>query len=106
MNEGKTEMYRQSSTVLASKTYSEWEHPFHNTVELYLLHQPLYFGKQDWDVISFQAKVPDLIKQIMEDRLRHARCPVPNTESVTSMVHFHECECSSDASTLCKKFFV
>ena len=35
-----------------------------------------YLGKQDWDEISFQTQVPDLIQQIMEDRLRHARDPV------------------------------
>ena len=28
--------------------------------------------EQDWDKISFQIKVPDLIQLIKEDRLRHA----------------------------------
>ena len=40
-------------------------------------------GKQDWDEISFQTKVPDLIQHITEDRLRHARGSVQSS----SMLH-------------------
>ena len=32
--------------------------------------------KSDWDKISFQMEVPDLIQLITEDRLRHASGPV------------------------------
>ena len=45
-----------------------------------------YLGKQDWVKISFQIEVPDLIKQITEDRLKQARAPVHYIESITFML--------------------
>ena len=38
-----------------------------------------------WEKINFQTEVPDLIQDLMEDRLRHARGPVYNIQSITLM---------------------
>ena len=38
-------------------------------------------------VKSFQTEVPDLIQHLMEDKLRHAKGPVQNIESVTYILH-------------------
>ena len=41
------------------------------------------FGKQDWVNTDLQIEGLTLIQNIRENRLRHARGPVQNTESVT-----------------------
>ena len=50
--------------------------------------------KQDWVEINFQIEVPNLIQQITEDRLRHARGPVQTASPLhinplrLSLAHF------------------
>ena len=49
--------------VTSSSSISYWINSEHwsQNIELYLDHQPLYLGEQDWDEIRFQIEVPEVV---------------------------------------------